>query len=118
MLSRVPGWPFPNVWLGVTCESQDMFDRRWPILAAVSSVVRFISYEPALSALHLPEFGPIPDWVICGGETGPNARFMKPKWARNLFRQCADLRVAFFMKQMTNKATIPPDLLVRKYPVL
>src|SRR5262249_10359176 len=27
-------WParFPNVWLGATCEDQEHYDRRWPIL--------------------------------------------------------------------------------------
>ena len=40
------GWP--NVWLGTTCEDQQHFDRRWPILRDVPAAVRFISYEPAL----------------------------------------------------------------------
>src|SRR5258708_1034240 len=28
------------------------------------------------------------DWVICGGESGPNARPMHPDWARSLRDQC------------------------------
>jgi hypothetical protein len=33
-------------------------------------------------------------------------------------RQSSDLGRAFFMKQMTRKAPIPNDLLVRQWPVL
>lgn len=39
------------------------------------------------------------DWVICGGETGPNARPMHPDWARSLRDQCAEAEVPFMFKQ-------------------
>lgn len=39
------------------------------------------------------------DWVIVGGESGPNARPMHPDWARSLRDQCAAAGVAFFFKQ-------------------
>lgn len=39
------------------------------------------------------------NWVICGGESGPNARPMHPDWARSLRDQCADAGVPFFFKQ-------------------
>jgi protein gp37 len=39
------------------------------------------------------------DWVICGGESGPNARPMHPDWARSLRDQCVAARVPFFFKQ-------------------
>jgi protein gp37 len=39
------------------------------------------------------------DWVICGGETGPGARPMHPKWARGLRDQCQAAEVPFFFKQ-------------------
>lgn len=38
-------------------------------------------------------------WVICGGESGPNARPMHPDWARGLRDQCAAAGVPFFFKQ-------------------
>ena len=41
----------PNVWLGVTAEDQDSFDRRWPILADIRASVSFISYEPAIGLI-------------------------------------------------------------------
>ncbi|MCL6444602.1 MAG: phage Gp37/Gp68 family protein [Alicyclobacillus sp.] len=39
------------------------------------------------------------DWVIVGGESGPNARPMHPEWVRSLRDQCQEAGVAFFFKQ-------------------
>jgi len=116
MLPEDWGAGYPNVWLGTTCEDQAAYDRRWPILAAAPAAVRFISYEPAIGPLNLPTTGPYPDWIICGGESGQGARFMQPDWARDLMNQCAEVGVAFFMKQMTGKAQIPSGLLIRQWP--
>ena len=109
-------WPWPNVWLGTTCEDQEYYDRRWPVLSKVPAPVHFVSYEPALGPLVLPWSARRPDWIICGGESGPGARMMKPKWARDLMKQCHRRGIAFFMKQVTEKKPIPSGLLVREYP--
>ncbi len=102
-----------NVWIGVTCENQDYFDRRYPLLHDIKAV-RFISYEPALGPLVLGKARP--DWIICGGESGAGARLMQPAWARSLRDECHAAGVAFFMKQMTGKKPIPADLIVRQFP--
>jgi len=39
------------------------------------------------------------DWVIVGGESGPDARPMHPDWARRLREQCKAAGVPFFFKQ-------------------
>lgn len=39
------------------------------------------------------------DWVVVGGESGPNARPMHPQWARDLRDQCAQAGVPFLFKQ-------------------
>lgn len=39
------------------------------------------------------------DWVICGGESGPNSRPMHLEWARSLRDQCVAADVPFFFKQ-------------------
>ncbi|PZU95593.1 MAG: phage Gp37/Gp68 family protein [Chelatococcus sp.] len=39
------------------------------------------------------------DWIIVGGESGPNARPMHPDWARSIRDQCAAAGTAFFFKQ-------------------
>jgi protein gp37 len=117
---KMSPWTKPpaNVWLGIITESQIYFDRRWPILAAIPAVVRFISYESALGPLTLRNCTLVPDWVICGGESGRKdvIRMMDPAWARALRDECRELGVAFFMKQMTGKQPIPRDLLVRQWP--
>jgi protein gp37 len=110
------GWP--NVWLGTTCGDQGEYDRNWPHLRDIPAAIRFISHEPALGCLW--DFdttaGSAPDWVIVGGESGPKARMMDVEWARTTQRNCRTLGIAFFMKQMTGKAPIPEDLMVREFP--
>lgn len=61
------------------------------------------------------------DWIIVGGESGPNCRKMKPEWARDIQNQCLDAGVPFFMKQMsgntkTKRESIPTDLQVQQFP--
>jgi protein gp37 len=106
----------PNVWIGVTAEDQEHYDKRWAVLRQIPARVRFISYEPAIGPLRLNNS--IPDWIICGGESGPGAREMDPQWARDLRNDCARGSVPFFMKQMTGKKPIPDDLMVRQFPLL
>lgn len=104
-----------NVWIGMTAEDQDHYDRRWPYLDAVHAPVRFVSYEPALGPLRIGRTRP--SWIICGGESGRGARTMHPQWARDLKAECEAVRVPFFMKQMTGKTPIPDDLLRRDFPL-
>ncbi|MPZ36634.1 MAG: DUF5131 family protein [Rhizobiales bacterium] len=113
------GWP--NVWLGITCGDQDEYCRDFPKLAKIPAVVRFISNEPMLGLLtpcRLAEGMPLPDWIIAGGESGPNARCTDdvPAWARYQRDICRAVGIAFFFKQMVGKAPIPPDLMVREFP--
>jgi protein gp37 len=110
-------WPLPNVWLGITAENQRRADERIPILLSIPATVHFVSCEPLLGPIDLARWLPrnpplfsdrnqgklgIPyklDWVIVGGETGPNARPMHPDWARLLRDQCKAAGVPFFFKQ-------------------
>lgn len=109
--------PPPNVWLGTTAEDQERYDRRWRILSKIPASVRFISYEPAIGPLRLHNGPDQPDWLICGGESGPGARFMKPEWAADIRDDCRGAGVYFFMKQMTQKAAIPTELMRREFPL-
>ena len=89
-------WP-DNLWMGVTVESFDAVDRI-EHLRATPAAVRFLSCEPLLSALPNLNLDRI-DWVIAGGESGPNARRMDPAWVGDIRDQCNDSDVAFFFKQ-------------------
>lgn len=127
---RLPaGWPFKNVWLGVTVENQEMANTRLPfLLFDVPAAKRFVSIEPMLGPVDLGNalcrtwseggftMGRYLDWVIVGGETGPNARPMEKEWALQIKRQCNETRTPFFMKQMTNKLPIPPELVSNQFP--
>lgn len=59
---------------------------------------------------------PCLDWVIAGGESGPNARPAHPDWFRQLRDQCEAACVPFHLKQMTGKAPIPADLQIQERP--
>jgi protein gp37 len=113
------GGPPLNVWLGATIENQDECVKRLGHLLSVPAAVHFLSCEPLLGRVNLPAqdtyWYPV-DWVICGGESGHGARMMNPAWARHLRDQCAERGVAFFLKQMTSKAPIPDDLMIREFP--
>ena len=90
------GWP--NIWLGVTAENREMWDERVSVLKPILAAVHFVSYEPALGPLGDIDLSDI-EWIICGGESGPNARPMHPDWARSLRDQCMAAGVPFFFKQ-------------------
>ena len=95
-LAPLLDWP-PNVWMGVTVESDDYVDRI-DNLQLVNAAVRFLSLEPLLSALPNLNLAGI-DWVIVGGESGPGSRPMLPEWARDIRNQCKTSGTAFFFKQ-------------------
>ncbi len=111
-----------NVWLGVSVEDQKAADERIPLLLQTPAAVRWISAEPllgaidllriklpdgygrsAISALHdwylTPSYKVMLDWIVVGGESGPNARPMHTDWARSLRDQCASAGVPFLFKQ-------------------
>jgi protein gp37 len=92
--------PPDNVRIGVTCENQEMFDKRAPILLDQWKGKNFISYEPALSLLHLGSYGYKIDWLIAGCESGTNARGANTQWFRIIRDQCNAFDIPFFLKQM------------------
>ena len=210
-------WPLPNVWLGVSVETQQWADIRIPALEDTPAAIRFLSCEPLLGPLDLsrwlkpispmdpatappswadwqwpdwvparvrtaiesfwsekwgrgprawmadmhdqgaPPFGSVVtmndgftarstqvtgryvhawnnigrialggdkfaytsfnrsevraqrpiDWVIAGGESGPNARPMHPHWPRKLREQCDAAGVAYLFKQWGEWRDLP-----------
>ena len=48
--------PSPHIWLGTTCENQEMADKRIPILLQTPAAIRWVSYEPALGPVDLREW--------------------------------------------------------------
>ncbi len=116
-------WYQPNIWLGVSVEDQATADQRIPILLDTPAALRWISAEPLLGPLdvsqwldhhkvagtgnrwHLPL-----DWIVAGGESGPDARPMHPDWIRSVRDQCATRAVLFFFKQWGEwREAVPGD---------
>lgn len=102
-----------NVILGTSIENQEWTDKRLPHLHAAKRYglvsKTFVSAEPLVGPvmLHGNHDGKVYrhlggegiDWVITGGESGPNARPCKPEWFRSLRDQAEAAGVAFHFKQ-------------------
>jgi protein gp37 len=122
-------WPLQNVWLGTSIENQLQAKTRIPALFRCDAVFHYVSVEPMLGRIDLthldvegagdPEWcqidaltgrqtdmgRPCPsidvrlDFVIVGGESGPDARSTHPMWVYDLQGQCDKAWVPFFFKQ-------------------
>ncbi len=123
---------YPNVWLGVSVETQEYADARIPLLLEIPAAIHFLSAEPLLGPIDLrdkdaqsscldPYDGDAKvDWVIVGGESGPGYRPMETEWARSLRDQCKAAGVAFFFKQSaaprTEMGTLLDGIKIQEYP--
>ena len=101
-LNQYLEWP-PNVWMGVSVENA-RYLARVDELRRAHAHVRFLSLEPLLGPLGHFDLTGI-DWVIVGGESGPQARPMASEWVLEIRDHCLRSRVPFFFKQWggTNK---------------
>lgn len=88
----------PNIWMGVTIESQRYVNRIDP-LRRVPAAIRFISFEPLLSPISPKTSLEGIHWAIVGGESGPGARPMALEWAKGIRELCREYDTAFFFKQ-------------------
>lgn len=87
----------PNIWFGVTVESQEFISRiDW--LKESHAITKFISFEPLLSSIQGINIKGI-DWIIVGGESGPKSRPVKIEWVRYLRDLAIKHQVPFFFKQ-------------------
>jgi len=95
LTSELP-WP-SHVWMGVSVENGDYVERI-DDLRQCQAAVKFLSLEPLIGALPKLDLIGI-DWVIVGGESGPDARPMDAEWVIDIRNQCQKAGVAFFFKQ-------------------
>lgn len=129
------GWP--NVWLGVSVESQEYITRAG-VLAGIPAAVRFLSCEPLLGRLtfrwaawhplsrdrdtnHLDGLRRHFHWLIVGGESGPGHRTVEITWVRSLVEECREAGIPVFVKQDSGpfpeqQGRIPDDLWVKEMP--
>ena len=106
VLQRLPadwGTGYPNVWLGVSVESQH---EDWRIfeLMDIPAALRFVSFEPLIGPVKWnPEWNI--DWIIIGGETGNEEgpyryRPAEIDWFVELINGAILYDVAIFVKQL------------------
>lgn len=90
-------YPMPNIWPGVTVETQDQI---WRVeeLVKIPAAGYWVSGEPCLGPLDFGPHLPHLSLVVLGGETGPNARPMNPDWARKVRDDCVAAGVPFWFK--------------------
>lgn len=106
----------PWVWCGTSIEDQETADKRIPYLLRTPSSVKWISAEPLLGPIDLAKYWanywtmrghdhptertPGLDWVVVGGESGPNARSLNLRWIKSVVDQCSAASVPVFVKQL------------------
>lgn len=140
--------PVPNVLVGVSAEDQDTLFARSLYLCRAPAAARGISLEPLLERVEIGLLGTLPkdhfpgytlahdliDWIIVGGESGPNARPFHEEWAEAIVEECSQTQTAVHVKQMgsnpyrrgepvklgngkgASMGEWPPALRVRQYP--
>lgn len=115
-----------NIWIGATVVTQEELVRDVPKLLTTPATVRFLSCEPLLGPLEFGSLGALRGlhWVICGGESGGQARPMELDWAARLRASSEARGISFFMKQGSQAnwpnfkkfETFPPAVRVREFP--
>lgn len=99
------GEGYPNVWIGVSVESDAQKDRIME-LDLIPSVAKFASFEPLIGPVYLdPYLLSILDWVIIGGESGNETgkykyRTMSLSWLEDIGMDCETMGVPVFVKQL------------------
>ncbi len=96
---RLDKWP-AHVAVGAPIENQETCEARLGRLLSIPAAMRFVSCEPLLGRVWLPEdLRKQLDWVITGGESGGKARPSHPDWFRSLRDQCEATGTPFMFKQ-------------------
>ncbi len=118
-----------NVWFGFSASDQATFEKNIrafrPMRWVTPHITLFCSLEPLLGPIDFrmkyweenedeKNWSPLNDydfnggkmkvpylnWVIVGGESGPNARPCDPKWISQIVEQCEPASVSCFVKQL------------------
>lgn len=109
-------WPLRNLWIGCSVEDQATASDRLPVLRSIPAAVRWASYEPMLhrvdweaampcgrycdeSVGHVDHSLGWLDWVVLGGESGPNRRPMEVRWIADSIEQLRRWGTKCFVKQ-------------------
>lgn len=89
-------WP-ANVWMGTSVEDERV-TKRLDLLRECDAETLFASFEPLIGSVGSIDLSGF-DWVIVGGESGPDYREMKHEWVWPIKNEARRVDAAFFFKQ-------------------
>lgn len=94
----------PHLWLGFSAGTQKAYDIRQEAMDNFSARVKFFSFEPLFEDIKLiggygPTGAPF-NLAIYGGESGGKARRQNVNFIRSGIRQCRELGISPFVKQL------------------
>ncbi len=132
IFDRLPkdwGMGYPNVQLGVSVESPDFTDRLAQLLI-IPARIHFASLEPLLAPIQIGMWlrnyfidDWYLDWVIVGGESGPDKvrRDCDPAWICQIVDACRYAQTPVFVKQDSGpkpgqQGRIPDSHWVHEFP--
>ena len=101
-----PEWE--HVTIAVTCENQEMIDKRLPIYLSLPLHHHSVMIEPMLTAVDLRPYieqyrtsdgSPVIEHVSVGGESGAGARVCDFEWVKDIHQQCNENGISFYYHQ-------------------
>ncbi len=102
------GNDYRHVTIAVTCENQEMADKRLPIYLSLPLFQHSVMIEPMLTAVDLSSYinayrrtdgMPLITHVSVGGESGPEARICDYAWVESVQKQCISAGISFSYHQ-------------------
>ena len=100
------GWE--HVTIAVTCENQEMADKRLPIYLSIPMCHHAVMIEPMLTAVDLKPYieqyrktdgSSVIEEVSVGGESGALARVCDYEWVESVQKQCKENGISFYYHQ-------------------
>lgn len=94
--------------IAVTCENQEMINKRLPIYLSLPLYHHSVMIEPMLTAVDLRPFiekyrysegSPVIKHVSVGGESGTGARICDYAWVEDVHSQCSENGITFYYHQ-------------------
>lgn len=105
-----------NVWFGASVSDQKTYTIMCADLIELNSTNLFLSCEPQTDLIEIGANAFSINWIIQGGESGPNKRAFNLNWAYVMKQRCKQANIPFFFKQIDKVLPIPNDLICNEFP--
>jgi len=90
-----------NIWVGTSIENRRTLEERSQFIAQIPASVRFWSVEPLLKDLgDISQYLNDAQWLIVGGESGPDSRPCHIEWIESIVKQCSESETPVFVKHL------------------